>query len=41
MKKSILKTKNFFNLHKDELILFGSKDFPDWASVLSYLKERK
>ncbi len=33
--------KNGAQDFKGELILFGSKDFPDWESVASYLKKNR
>jgi 5'(3')-deoxyribonucleotidase len=33
--------KNGAQNFKGELILFGSEDFPDWKSVVSYLKKKR
>jgi len=33
--------KNGAQDFKGELILFGSEDFPDWETVVSYLKEKE
>lgn len=32
--------KNGANRFAGELILFGSKDFPDWPTVVAYMRER-